>query len=422
MPPTGRGATVASMASGLRDDKKFMRWAVADGISVAGTAISNVVLPIVVYEETGSSAATGGLFALRVIPYILFGAVAGPVADRWNRRRLILGGHIIEGLLGATIPIAALLGALTVVQVYAVGLLSATAFVFSDAAVFGAVPALVGTERLAAANGFLGSVVSAAEILGPALGGLLAATIGATNAVWFDSASFFIAAVMQGSIRSNFRVGEPPTGKLQVRAQIARAVRFVRSNRTVATLLVTGFGNSVGFGAVVGLLVPYAVEQLSLAEGSFRIGILYSAYGAGALISGLLFARVFTTGRVRWITPVSIAISSVLAVGLVLSTTWVPSAVLLLLFSLSISTTIITGITYRQLAAPDDLRSSVNVFGRMISWGGQPFGAAAGALISALLDVRAAYMFTVIVTAISATVAYFFLRPGTEIATSLPAS
>jgi MFS family permease len=406
------------MASGLRSDKRFVRWAFADGISVTGTAISNVVLPIVVYEATGSSAATGGLFALRVIPYILFGSIAGPVADRWNRRRLILGGHIIEGLLGATIPIAALMGVLTVAQVYIIGLLSATAFVFSDAAVFGAVPALVGTERLAAANGFLGSMVSGAEIIGPALGGILAATVGATNAVWFDSASFFIAAAMQGSIQSTFRVGEPPSGRLQVRAQIRRAVQFVRGNRSVATLLFTGFGNSVGFGAVVGLLVPYAVEQLALPEGNFRVGLLYSAYGTGALLSGLLFARVFSTRRVRWITPVSIGLSSAFAVGLVVSTNWRPSALLLLLFSWSVTTTIITGITYRQLAAPDDLRSSVNVFGRMISWGGQPFGAGAGALISALLDVRAAYVFTVVVTAVSATMAYIFLRPGTEIAST----
>ena len=85
------------MARGLAQNRQFVRWALADGISVTGTAVSNVVLPIVVFHETGSSAATGGLFALRVIPYILFGSIAGPVADRWNRRRLILGGPIIEG-------------------------------------------------------------------------------------------------------------------------------------------------------------------------------------------------------------------------------------------------------------------------------------------------------------------------------------
>lgn len=399
----------------LRDEKSFVRWAIADGISVMGTSVSTVVLPLVVYETTGSSAATGGLFALRVIPYILFGAVAGPVADRWNRRRLIVGGHIIEGLLGATIPIAALAGVLTVAQVYAVGLLSATAFVFSDAAVFGAVPAMVGTDRLAAANGFLGSMVSAAEIAGPALGGVLASTIGPTNAVWFDCASFFVAAAVQGTIRASFRVGPAPKGPLRIREQIGKALRFVRGNRSVATLLLTGFGNSLGFGAVLGLLVPYAVEELGLPEKDLRVGLLFSACGFGALISGLLFSRLFAPIRVKWITPAAIAASAVVVLGLVLSTSWILATALLVLFSWSIGTTVTTGITYRQLAAPDELRSSVNVFGRMISWGGQPFGAGIGALISSALSVRAAYVFAAAAMSISATAAWVFLRPSTAI-------
>lgn len=401
---------------GLRDEKSFVRWALADGVSVTGTTVSTVVLPLVVYHETGSSAATGGLFALRVIPYILFGAVAGPVADRWHRRRLIVGGHIIEGVLGATIPVGALLGVLTVAQVYVVGLLSATAFVFSDAAVFGAVPALVGTERLAAANGFLATIISGAEVAGPAIGGLLAATIGATNAVWFDSATFFFAAAVQASIRSTFRVGEPPQGPLRIREQIGKAMRFVRGNRTVATLLLTGFGNSLGFGAVLGLLVPYGVEQLGLPEKDLRIGLLYTATGIGALIAGLLFSRVFAPVRLKRITPVTTAITAGVTIGLVFSTWWIPAIVLLVLFQWAVGTTITTGITYRQLAAPDDLRSSVNVFGRMISWGGQPFGAGIGAAISAALDVRAAYVFAAIALTLSATGAWAFLPRSTAIA------
>jgi MFS family permease len=399
----------------LRDERSFVRWAVADGVSVMGTSVSTVVLPLVVYHATGSSAATGGLFALRVIPYILFGAVAGPVADRWNRRRLIVGGHIIEGLLGATIPIAALAGVLTVAQVYVVGLLSATAFVFSDAAVFGAVPAMVGTERLAAANGFLGSMVSAAEIAGPAIGGLLAATVGATNAVWFDSGTFFFAAAVQGTIRASFRVGDAPSGPLRIREQIGKALRFVRGNRSVATLLLTGFGNSLGFGAVLGLLVPYAVEQLGLPEKDLRVGLLFSAGGFGALISGLLFSRVFSPVRVKRITPVAIAISATLTLGLVVSTSWIPALVLLVLFAWSVGTTVTTGITYRQLAAPDELRSSVNVFGRMISWGGQPFGAGIGAVISSGFSVRAAYVFAAASMTLSAAAAWIFLRPSTAL-------
>lgn len=401
---------------GLRDEKAFVRWAIADGVSVMGTTVSMVVLPIVVYHATGSAAATGGLFALRVIPYILFGAIAGPVADRWNRRRLIVGGHIIEGILGATIPVAALLGVLTVAQVYIVGLLSATAFAFSDAAVFGAVPALVGRERLAAANGFLATVISGAEVAGPAVGGVLAATVGATNAVWFDSATFFFAAVVQGTIRSSFRTGPPIHGPLQIRVQIGKALRFVRGNRTVATLLLAGFANSLGFGAVLGLLVPYGVQQLGLPEKDFRLGMLYTAAGCGALIGGIMFSRVFSTARVKQITPISTGLTAAVTVGLVMTSSWIPAVLMLVLFQWCVQITTTTGITYRQLAAPDELRSSVNVFGRMISWGGQPFGAGIAALISATIDVRAAYVFAAVALTIGATGAWAFLPTSTLIA------
>ena len=118
----------------LSQEPAFRRWVGAEGVSLVGSAVTTVVLPLVVYEATGSAAQTGLLFALRVVPYLLFGPIAGPIADRGNRRLLIIGGNVAEGVLAATIPLAHLLGVLTVAQIYAVGLLSATVFVFSDAA------------------------------------------------------------------------------------------------------------------------------------------------------------------------------------------------------------------------------------------------------------------------------------------------
>jgi MFS family permease len=282
-----------------------------------GSAITTVVLPLVVFDATGSVTQTGALFAVRVVPYLLFGVIAGPLADRGNRRFLIIGGNVAEGLLVATIPLAHAFGVLTVAQVYVVGLLSATAFVFSDAAVFGAVPALVGPERLSAANGFLYAQASAAEVAGPVVGGVLAASIGPANAVWVDSASFLVAAACQMTIRSTFRT-TPPTagGRVGIREQVGRALRFVRSHRTVATLIVTGFGNSFSFGAVLGLLVPYAVTELGLADRDARIGLLYGATGVGALIAGVVFGRLFRAERIRWLTPGTMLLSSTVAATL----------------------------------------------------------------------------------------------------------
>jgi predicted MFS family arabinose efflux permease len=294
------------------------------------------------------------------------------------------------------------LGVLTVAQVYVVGLLSATVFVFADAAVFGAVPALVGTDRLAAANGLLGSVSSGAEIVGPAIGGVLAATIGATNAVWLDAASFLVAAAMQTTIRSNFRVADAVAGPLLIRVQVRRALRFVREHRTLASLLVMGFGNSLAYGAVVGLTVPYAVERLRLASHDSRIGLLYSAGGLGALIAGVTFSRLFRMSRVRWISPGVLAIAAVMFAGLTVTNRWFAAVPLLTVSTWGTATAIVTGITYRQIVAPDDLRSSVNVLGRMIAWGGQPFGAAIGATIAGARDVYSAYVVATVVMAISA--------------------
>jgi MFS family permease len=404
-----RGA--ASMLGVVRTEPMFARWATAEAVSMLGTSVSGVVLPLLVFDLTGSAGLTGALFALRALPYLAFGLVAGPVADRGNRRRLIVGGNLVEGSLVATIPIAHVLGVLTVAQIFVVALLAATMFVFSDAAVFGAVPALVGSQRLAAANGLLGSLASAAEILGPVVGGLAVAGLGPANALWIDAASFMVAAAVQTTIRSNFRAADSEAAHGSVREHLALTVAFIRRQRVVATLLLVGFGNSFAFGIVIGLLVPFALDGLGLSEDDARIGVLYAALGVGNLFAGLMFSRIFETKRVRLLTPGFLAVAATCTAVLSVTGGWVPAAILLALFATSIFTVIVVGITYRQLAAPDHLRSSVNVVGRMIAWGGQPAGALAGALLVNALTVEGVYGVAAAVMGATAAVAAVRLLP-----------
>lgn len=403
------GTPLTGSSGSLRHERKFVRWAVAEGVSWVGSAITTVVLPVLVFEATGSAAQTGIVFALRVVPYLVFGLIAGPLADRGNRRWLIVGGNVVEGLLVATIPIAHAFGVLSVAQIYAVGLLSATAFVFSDAAVFGAVPALVGPQRVAAANGLLGSLSASTEILGPLIAGVLVAVVGPAAAVTIDAVSFFVAAAVQVGIRSDFR--DPSRDDDSSSAPSARAAwQFIREHRAVVTLVGVGFGNSLAFGAVFGLLVPYAVTRLGFADKDGRIGVLYGAIGVGNLVAGVVFARLFRIRRIPVLTPATLLLSGLLAVVLASTTGWTLAVVVVGGFALSSTTTITVGITYRQLVAPDRLRSSVNVIGRMVSWGGQPFGAALGAFAAAAASVQAAYVGAAVVMAVSAVVARVLLR------------
>jgi MFS family permease len=375
----------------LRRDPIFRRWASAEAISLVGTAISTVVIPILVFQRTGSPAQTGAVTALRVVPYLLVGLVAGPLADRLDRRALIVWGNVAQGGAMAVIPIVDAITPVPIPVVYAASFASATAFVFSDAAVFGALPALIGDQRLPAANGLLTSIQSAALMIGPALGGLLATTIGAASAVWFDVASFFIAAAVLGAIRAPFslhRVPEPRSAGLG--EQVRRGLRFIRQERTILTLIVIGFGNSFAFGVMLGLVVPYAVDRLGVPDNSVRLGLLFTADALGALLAGLTFARIYARDRIRWLTPLCLGVSAALLVLLTANTSYALALVLTIAFAFAVSTTISVGITYRQMASPDELRSSVNVVGRMVAWGGQPFGAAVGGIVAQTAGVPTA--------------------------------
>src|SRR5712692_3896420 len=144
-------------------------------ISTLGTVITQVVLPILVFRLTNSAFQTSLLAVFEVLPYLCYGLFAGALADRVNRKRLMVTCDLANMLLLGSIPIAGVFNILTIPQIYLVGLLSAVAFVWFDAANFGALPALVGREHIVTANSYLSATDSFLFIIGPSLAGLLAA-------------------------------------------------------------------------------------------------------------------------------------------------------------------------------------------------------------------------------------------------------
>jgi predicted MFS family arabinose efflux permease len=388
-------------------------------VSLAGTAISTVVVPILVFQRTDSPAQTGAVTALRVVPYLVFGLVAGPLADRVDRRILIIWGNVAQGAAMAVIPLVDAVVDIPIPVVYAATFAAATAFVFTDAAVFGALPVLIGESRLPAANGALTSIQSAALMGGPALGGVLATTVGPANAIWVDVASFLLAAAIIERIRAPFGthrlVGRVRDGLVD---HVRRGLRFIRHERTIFTLILVGFGNSFAFGAMLGLVVPYAVDRLGVPDDSARLGLLFTADALGALLAGLWFARLYAPGRIRWLTPACLGISAVLLMLFVVIRSYPIALGLTVGFAFVVSTTISVGITYRQMASPDELRSSVNVVGRMVAWGGQPFGALVGGLVAQASGVPVALGVAAAVMTASALVATILLGRSSPVAAS----
>jgi MFS family permease len=404
--------TLFMSTSSIWSDKAFVLFWSARIVSITGSTITAVVLPILVFQLTGSALQTALLATLEVLPYFAFGLFAGALADRVDRKRLMIGANLIQAALIGSIPLAAAWGLLSLAQIYAVALLSMTAFVWFDAANFGALPALVGRDHVVAANSAIWSASTVIGVVAPALGGTLAAVLGAANVVALDCVTFLISATLLALITRSFNPSNTPihsAGSVveQVLGDIREGLVFLWRHRLIRTLTLVGFGNSFSAGAVIGLLVVYGVRALGLGETDGRLGLLYTATAVGALVASLVLpslTRYFAVGR---ITLAGLFAHGAAVVAVALAPSFWSGVVLIGVWAIGNTLVIINGIALRQQVTPDHLQARVNTTARMVAWGGQPFGAAAAGALAEALDVRSALMIVAIGVGVSAIYGWF---------------
>lgn len=137
----------APLVGRLRDDADFRRYWLARLVSVTGTVISSVAMPVLVYRLTGSPALTALTTTLEALPYVVVGLAAGAIADRLDRRRLMVAADVANVLVVGSVPVLWWLGHLTVAHVLVAAFLTQAVFTFFDGATFGALPVLVGRSR-----------------------------------------------------------------------------------------------------------------------------------------------------------------------------------------------------------------------------------------------------------------------------------
>jgi MFS family permease len=369
----------------------FRRWYAARTTSLAGTAASGVAVPVLVWEATGSAAATAASSGLSLAPYLLFGLIAGAYADRVDRRRLMVGADAAAAALLATVPLAGALGTVSAAHMLAVVVLTGTAFVWFDAAAFGALPQIVGRDRLQQANSLIFATTTVVGIAAPALGGLLAATAGPEAVIGANALTFAASSLL---LRGIDIPAQQRAERTAIRADIAEGLRYIWTERRIRALTFAGFGIAFTGGGALGLIVVHADELLDVRD--WKLGLLYSATAIGSLLGALLLSRM--TSRFGH-GPVSIAAYTVeLAMITALAAAgpgwagYALAAAAWIVWDLAHTTAVVNGITVRQLLTPDALQGRVNTTGRMIAWGGAPIGAVAAGALADAVGVQHAFL------------------------------
>lgn len=274
----------------------FRRFFLGQGVSLFGSALAPVALAFAVLDATGGNTTDLGIvLAAHMVPLLLFLLVGGAVADRFPRRAVLVWANLGSGLTqGAVAVILLAHGRLShgsvLAAVTALELLNGVLAAFTSPALRGFVPELVDKHQIQRANASLGSVRSAAKILGPSLSGILVVSVGGGPAIAVDAATYLFAALCLA------RLSKPGT---MPRAAPSRAVlRDIRDGWRMFAAIRWVWIVSAGF--CVTNLVNTGTWQILAPDLTMRLsdaatwGFILSARGAGMLLMSTLMARVRT--------------------------------------------------------------------------------------------------------------------------------
>lgn len=376
-------------------------------VSLIGTWIQQVALSWLVFELTNSVLLLGIVGFLGSIPILILSLFGGILADRLNKRNILITTQIIFMCLAFTLAILTQLKLITPYQIMAIAVLNGVVMAFDAPARQSIVIELVGKANLFNAIALNSVAFNSSRIIGPALAGILVAGIGMSGCFYINGISFLAVIVALYSIR---------TGHLHIPVKSQGAFRdlidglnFIRNNRLILALIgIVGVVSLFGVAHVV-LMPVFANDILNV--GIKGLGVLMSAAGAGALFGALILARL---GDFKYKGKLLISSAMAFSLSLVvfsLSKNYFLSIFALILVGFSSVTAIALVNTLLQTKVEDRFRGRVmSVF--MITFAGMmPFGNLIAGGLAHTMGVSFAVMLGGIICALFFT-AVSFLFPS----------
>ena len=356
-------------------------------VSVAGDWVLMIALPYYVYVTTGSTLATAGMTAAELAPAILLSSFTGVLADRWDRKRILVVANLLQALVVASLL---LVGEGWLWVVYLVAALQSTAAAFSQPAEAALLPTLVPVEQLVQANALNALNNRLGRFIGVPLGAALLSWWGLDAVVVVDAVTFVVAAALIAPITAPARAADPDgvPEKPHFWREWTAGLRVVRHDRTIAVLFVV-FGLMTFGGTMLDpLYVPWIRDVLD--EGVEVVAVITMTHSVAGIVGSLL---VGTWGS-RFSARTLMGWGSVIAGVLLLVKFNVP--VLWLTLALSAiggATAVASSVGVETLAqerTPDHVRG--RVFGSLQAfiWLASLLGAVVGGVLGAVTSVLVA--------------------------------
>ena len=357
-------------------------------ISEIGSKSSLLAFPLLVLFLTGSPAQAGLLGALRGLPYILFCLPAGALIDRWNRKRVMILCDTGRALAMGSIPLAYVLGHLTLAQLYIVSFTEGTLYIFFSLSETAALPQIVAREQLTTATAQNQAVYALSDLLGPSLGGALY-SVGQTIPFLADALSYTFSVGSLFFIKARFQ-GEHTTAQRKLWGEISEGISWLRHHPLIRFIaFLTGGLNLFTFGTSLLIIVLAQRQHAS----SFQVGLILAVGGVGALIGATIAPAIRRRLRFGQMLAGVVWASTLLWPLFALAPNLPMLGAVVFLSFVVMPAYDITQFSYRLALIPDHLQGRVNSAFRLIAMGGQPIGLALmGLLLQAVGPVATVWL------------------------------
>ncbi len=366
--------------------RDFYRFWLAASVSNLGDGIRLGALPLLALRLTGDARLIGAVAAATMAPWFFIAPLAGALVDRHDRRHLMLAGQLGRVLLAVFLAVLVLVDEATIWWVLIVALGIGIGEVFVDTSSQAAVPQLVATDQLEAANArLIGSTTALNDVVGVWLGAVLFAAV--TELPFFvDAATFALSAAVLVTVRRPMQGGRRRDTRIS--ADISEGFRFLIAHRLLRRLAGTIATLNLATNISFGVYVIFVIEELGASERTFGFVMGIAAMGGvlGAIVAERITVR-FGRTAVLAVTPVAIAIT--LAVNVFAQHVAIAGATLAATMFLIVASNV-PGQSLRQEVTPEHMLGRVVASFRTFGLGAAPVGALLGGVLTEEFGVRTA--------------------------------
>jgi MFS family permease len=394
----------ANSANSLWHNADFVKFWSGEALSLFGSQVTNLALPLTAVLVFDASAQEVGLLRfLQLVPYLFLALLFGVWVDRTRRRPVMLLANTVRMLLIALVPLLAHEHRLSMTGLLVIACVVGIFSVLFDVSWMSFVPSLVrDPEQYVEANQKLGVTQSTTDVAGPGVAGALIGWLGPPTALIVDALSYLASLAGLLLIRTPEPAPPPVAGRRHLGRELAEGVRWVFGSPVLRPLAWLAPFTNFSLTCVATLFLVYGVRERGLSAAG--VGLILSVSAVGALVGAAVSTGLIRRYRVGLV--YGLALAAIYASPLLIPLAAGPRPLVVCLFTFSLVLAYFGGglsnviqLSLRQTCTPQSLMGRMNAAFRTLLFGGGALGGLCGGLAGGALGLRAGLTLVAVLSA-----------------------